>query len=265
MVDFTFNTELVIPGDPSGSVANELRMDIGWLSHPTVEGVLFNAVGAGITGGVGVDDARRVDSYHAIVRKAKETLRHLYFVGIDAFQNALNEEEHVVSQNGGEGLVGAVDPVGLARFSGDIPPRNGGRARAVGVGSEFSRKEDGLGGRAVVLNHGFGQGVVANESNVLVIITVLGVVGQQVGDGVVAVAFCVGWNVNRVGALRRIENSDGCLLSDEVGPEFAGDLVVRSPDSDLQGIRAGGGQDVVDLVVVEPIQGRLTARSVKNR
>ena len=265
MVDFTFDAELIVPGDPGGSVADELRIDVGWLSHPTVEGVLFNAVGARITRCVGVDDARSVNGDHAIVRIAKEALRYLNFVGIDAFQNPLNEQEHIVSQNGGEGLVGPVDPVGLACFSGNIAPCDGGRTRAVGVGSEFSRKEDGLVGRAVVLNHGVGQGVVANESNVFVIITVLGVVGQKVGDGVVAVALCVWRNVNRVGAVGRIEDSDGCLLSEEVGAQFTGDLVVRSPDSDLQRIGPGGGQDVVDLVVVKPIQGRLTARSVKNR
>ena len=186
------------------------------------------------------------------------------FVGIDAFQNPLNEKEYIVSQNGGEGLVGAVDSIGLARFSGDIAPRNGGCTRAIGVGSEFSREEDGLGGRAVVLKHGFGQGVVADESNVLVIIAVLGEIGQQVGDGVVTVALCVWRNVNRVGVIGCIEHGDGRLLSNEVRAKFTGDLVVRSPDSNLQGIGPGGGQDVVDLVVVEPVQGRLTARSVKN-
>ena len=69
MVNLPFDSELVVPRDSGGSVANELSVDVGGFGHPPVESVLFDAVGARITGGVGVDDTRGVNCYNTIVRE----------------------------------------------------------------------------------------------------------------------------------------------------------------------------------------------------
>ena len=117
--------------------------------------------------------------------------------------------------------------------------------------------------RSIVFKHRIGHGVVANETNVFVIFAVFRGVGQEVGDGVVTAAFGVGRNLNRVGAVGGVQDGDGRLLSEEVRAKFTGDLVVRSPHTNLQSVGARGRQDVVDGIVVEPVDGRLTARSVK--
>ena len=100
VVNLSFNSKLVAPGDSGRSVSNELGVDVRWFSHPAIERVLFNAVGTGITGRIGVDDARGVDGDDAIVREAKETLRHLDFVGVDALENTINQQGNIVSQDG---------------------------------------------------------------------------------------------------------------------------------------------------------------------
>ena len=263
MVNLAFDTELIVPRDPGGAVADELGMNVGRFSNPSVEGVLLDAVGARIAGRVGVDDAGGVDGHDAVVGEAKEALWDLNLIGVDAFQNALDEHEHVVAQNARERLVGAVDTVGLARFASHIAPRDGGRSRAVLVGQEFCRKENGLTGWLIVLHHGVRHRVLTDEADVLVVITRLGVVGQEVGDGVVAAPLGVGRNVDGVGTLGGVQHSDGCFLCDEVAAEFTGDLVVGSPDTNLKRILAGRGQDVVDGVVVEPVDVGLAGSGVK--
>ena len=133
MVDFTLNAKLVTPCDSRSAVANELRKDVGWLGHPAVKGVFFDAVGACIAGGVRVDDAGGVNGDHTVVRISKEALGHLNFVGVDAFKNAFNDQGDVVSQDGNKGLVGAVNPVAFSGFCRHVTPRNRGRPRAVRV------------------------------------------------------------------------------------------------------------------------------------
>ena len=49
-------------------------------------------------------------------------------------------------------------------------------------------------------------------------------------------------------------------MSEEVGAQFTGDLVVRSPDSDLQRIGPGGGQDVVYAPFLEFGTSRIEPR-----
>ena len=100
VVDFALNAQLVVPGDSGGAVADELGMDVGGFGHPTVEGILFNAVGAGIARRVGVDHTRCIHGDDAVVGEAKEPLGHLNLVRVDALKNALNNQRHVVSQNG---------------------------------------------------------------------------------------------------------------------------------------------------------------------
>ncbi len=263
VVNLALDSELVVPRDSSGAIADELGMNVGRLSDPSVEGVLLNAVGARIAGRIGVDDAGGVDGHDAVVGEAKETLWNLNLVGVDAFQDALDQHEHVVAKDAGEGLVGAVNAVGFTRFASHIAPRDGGRSRAVLVGHEYCREENGLTGWLIVLNHGVRHRVLTDEADVLVVITRFGVVGQEVGDGVVAASLGVGRNFHGVGTLGGVQHSDGGFFCDEVAAEFTGDLVVGSPDTNLKRILAGRGQDVVDGVVVEPVDVRLAGGGVK--
>ena len=108
-------------------------MHVGWFRNPSVKRIFLNAVGAGIAGGVGVDDPRCVHGDDAVVGVPQIALRHLNLVGIDAFQDAFDQQRHVVSQDGGEGLIGAVHAICFAGFSGDVTPRYGGRAGPVRV------------------------------------------------------------------------------------------------------------------------------------
>ena len=263
VVDFALNAQLVAPGDAGGLVADELGVNVGRFGDPAVEGVLFDAVGARIAGRVGVDDAGGVHGHDAVVREAEEALRNLNFVGVDAFEDAFNHHENVVAQNGREGLVGAVHAVGFTRFGGHIAPRDGGRARAVFVGLEGGGKQDGLVGWPVVLHHGVGHRVLPDETDVLVGVTGFGVVGQKVGDGVVAVPLGVGGNVNGVGTVSGVQHGDGRFLSEEVRSEFTGDLVVRPPNPNLKRIFTGRRQDVVDGVVVQPVEVGLTGGCIE--
>ena len=59
VVDFALDAQLVVPSDSRRAVANELSMDVGGFRHPVVERIFLDGVGgAGIAGGLGVDDAR---------------------------------------------------------------------------------------------------------------------------------------------------------------------------------------------------------------
>ena len=266
VVDLSLNAELVVPCNTGCSVAEEFSMNVGGFSHPTVEGVFFDGVGTGITGRVGVDHARGVHGHNAIVGIAKEALRHFDFVGVDAFEDAFHEQRYVVAENGGEGLVGTVHTIGFIGLCSDIAPRDGGGAGAgLGVGRELSREQDGLVGWSVVLHHGFSQGVLTDEADVLVIFSGFGVVGQEVGDGVVAASLCVRGDVHHVGRVGGVENRNGGFFGNEVGAQLTGDLVVRTPNANLERIGARGGENGIDGVVIQPVEGGLTVGSVKER
>ena len=120
-------------------------------------------------------------------------------------------------------------------------------------------------GWSVVLHHGFSQGVLTDEADVLVIFSGFGVVGQEVGDGVVAASLCVRGDVHHVGRIGGVENRNGGFFGNEVGAQLTGDLVVRTPDANLERIGAGGGENRVDGVVIQPVEGGLTVGSVKER
>lgn len=61
-------------------------------------------------------------------------------------------------------------------------------------------------------------------------------------------------DINGVRALGCIQNSDGSFLSEEVAAKFSGDLVIGPPNSDLEGVGARAWQNVVDGIVVQPVE-----------
>ena len=115
----------------------------------------------------------------------------------------------------------------------------------------------------VVLRQRVGHGVLANETDVFVILTRLGVIWQEVGDGVVAAALRVSGDVHDVRGFGGTKGGDGRFLVNEVRTEFPGDFVICAPNTYLQGIGTGGGKNVVDGVVIEPRQRGLAGGGVK--
>ena len=73
----------------------------------------------------------------------------------------------------------------------------------------------------------------------------------------------VGRNINGVGAVGCIQHGNGGFLSKKVGTEFSCDLVVGPPNSNLERVGASAWQNVVDGVVVQPIEIGLAFSSVK--
>ena len=239
-------------------------MHVGGFGNPSVKRVFFDGVRAGVTRGVCVDDARLIDGDHAVVGVAQEALRNRHRVGVDAFKNPFNDEANVVAKNGRKRLVRTVNAVRFARFSSHIAPRDGGGPGAVGVGGEQRSEQNRLVRWPVVFNQRFRHRVLTDESNVLVRLPRLGVVGQQVRDGIVTRSFRVRRDVDNVRGFVGVKNGDGGLLRNEVGPEFPCDLVVRSPNTNLEGVRSGVGEHVVDGIVVQPRQGGLAGGCIED-
>ena len=115
----------------------------------------------------------------------------------------------------------------------------------------------------VVLRQRVGHGVLADEADVFVILTRLGVIWQEVGDGIVAAALRVGRDVHDVRGFGGTKGGDGRFLVNEVRPKFPGDFVICAPNSYLQGIGPGSGEDVVDGVVIEPRQRGLAGGGIE--
>ena len=264
MVDFTLDAELVIPCHAGRSVAEELRIHVGGFCHPIVEGVLLDGVGAGIAGGVGVDDTGCIDGDHTIIGIAEVALRNLNFVGVDALKDARDQQFHIVSKDGGERGVRTIDAICFVRFSSDVAPADVGVTRAIKrIWDELSREQNRLVGWLVVLNHRIAQSVLAYETDVLVIFVWSGVIGEEIGDGIVTVPFGVRRHRNDIFRFGSVENRDGCFRTHKVGAQFTGDLVIRSPKANLHGIRARFGQYRVNGVVIQPLQRCFAGRSIK--
>ena len=104
---------------------------------------------------------------------------------------------------------------------------------------------------------------MSDKPEVFVVLVCFGVVWQQVGDGVVTATLRVRRHVHNVLRVGCVQYGDGGFGALEESPNRTGHLVVRAPHTNLHGVGSGSWENVVDGVVVEPYERRLTARSIE--
>ena len=143
-------------------------------------------------------------------------MRNGNLVGANSFEDVFDDEFNVVTQDRSEGLVGPVDAVGFAFFGRHVAPRDVGvTAACTWLCDEFSTEENRLSGRLVVLNNWIREGVLAEESNVFVILSCLCVIWQKIGDGVVTFSLRIRWKLHHIFCFRSVEFSQRRLGSEK--------------------------------------------------